>query len=204
MAAIVRPKRMACPSQGTCSLRPSQRARPSVIDQRGQAERDQGGDLLPDLDVQGGLRTDLVDGADEHAARPGHRVLHLAPVGDDLEHLGADGVTVAVVLGEQLPERGRIEVEHARPRPGPRPARSPGSASSRVAACGSTPRGSMTRCRPTGDDGVVRVTGRSCQEPRGDRQHQRGIPATTGKSLPNGGEVAVCHCFDRKISVPSR
>jgi hypothetical protein len=97
-------------------------AREAVLDHQGrEGQRDQGRDAVADGEAEGRLRTDLLDGADEHPARAGHRVLHLAAGGDDLEHLTAYGVTVGPTIGEmgglELPERRRIEVEGLDPHP---------------------------------------------------------------------------------------
>ena len=55
-------------------------------DQRGEAQRHQGGDPVARGQAQRRVRPDLFDDAGEHAARAGDRVLHLAPLGDDAEH----------------------------------------------------------------------------------------------------------------------
>ena len=68
-----------------------------------------------------------------------------------VEHLRAYGVAVAAVLGRQLAERRGVEVQRLDPDPRPRRATARRRASSRWAACGSTPAGSSTRCRPIGD-----------------------------------------------------
>ena len=79
--------------------------------QRRQRERDERGHPVPDRQPERALRPDLGDRADEHAARPGDRVLHLAAGRDDVEHLGAHGVAVTAVLLGQLAEGRRVEVE---------------------------------------------------------------------------------------------
>ena len=57
-----------------------------VDDQRRERQADQRGDALAGLQlaVRGVLGTDLPDAAEEHPARPGHRVLHLPARADDL------------------------------------------------------------------------------------------------------------------------
>ena len=65
----------------------------------------------PTVETERGPLPHLLDGADEHAARAGLGVLHLAAAADDVEHLGADRVAVAVVLALELAERRRVEVE---------------------------------------------------------------------------------------------
>ena len=89
-AAMDRPKRIAWPWAGTRSERPSQPAQAVGDDERGQGQRDQRGDPVADGQAERRLGADLVDRADEHAAGPGDRVLHLAAGGDDVEDLGAD------------------------------------------------------------------------------------------------------------------
>ena len=80
-----------------------------------EGEGDEGGHAVPDCETERGLWTDLLHGADEHAAAAGHGVLHLAAGGDDVEDLGADRfavdpAVVGVLLGE-LPVGRGIEVE---------------------------------------------------------------------------------------------
>ena len=79
--------------------------------QRGQAERDQRGDLVTGREAERGIRADLVDGAGEHAAGAGHRVLHLAPGPDDLQYRSSDLVRVAVVRLAQLAEGRGVQVQ---------------------------------------------------------------------------------------------
>ena len=140
-AAIERPNRTAYPSQGTCSLRPSQRCEAVLDDERGEGERDQGGDPVARTEAERGLRPDLLDGADEHAAGAGLGVLHLAAGGDDVEHLGADPVAVPVVClrsswrndaASRLSRSTRIRTSSGH---------SSRRVSSRCAAWGSTPGG---------------------------------------------------------------
>ena len=115
VAAMLRPKRMAWPVAGTCSERPSQRSRPSVI-ARGVSESETSvATRSPDPQPEGAVGADLLDGADEHAPRAGDRVLHLAAGRDDVEHLVAHGAAVdhavaRVLLGELAVGRG-VEVE---------------------------------------------------------------------------------------------
>ena len=110
-AAIERANRIACPARGTCSLRPSQPAQPVGDRQRRQGQRDQRGDPVAGLEPQRRLGPDRLDGADQHAAGAGDRIVHLAAGTDDLQDLGADRRAVAAVLLRQLPEAGRVEVE---------------------------------------------------------------------------------------------
>ena len=79
--------------------------------QRGQRERHERRDPVPHREAEGRVGADLGHGADEHAAGPRHGVLHLAALGDDREHLGADGIAVARVLLGELAEGRRVEVE---------------------------------------------------------------------------------------------
>ena len=79
--------------------------------QRRQGEGDERGDPVAHGQPEWRLRSDLGDGADEHAARARHGVLHLAAGGDDVEDLRAHGVPVARVLLAQLAKGCRVEVE---------------------------------------------------------------------------------------------
>ena len=65
--------------------------------QRGEAQRHQAGDPVADREPEGRLRPDLVDDADQHPARTRDRVLHLAALRDDREHLRPDRLAVAGV-----------------------------------------------------------------------------------------------------------
>ena len=120
-AAIERPKRMAYPSAGTCSPCPSQRSRPSSITSGVRRQRDQGRDPVADCEAERRLGPDLLHGADQHAARAGHGVLHLPALGDDRQHLAAYGVAVhhvvVGVLALELAERRGVEVEGLDPDP---------------------------------------------------------------------------------------
>ena len=80
-AAIERANRIACPAHGTCSLRPVPAGQAVGDRQRGEGQRHQRGDPVAGLEPQRRGRADLVDGADEHAARAGDRVVHLAAAG---------------------------------------------------------------------------------------------------------------------------
>ncbi len=128
-AAIDRANRIAWPAAGTCSLRPSHRASPSVTASGVRVSDTRVATRSPDGQAQRGTGTDRVHGADQHAARAGDRIVHLAATGDDLQHLGFDrgGVGLAGhgVLFRQLPEARGVEVEPLDPRSAPRPARSP-------------------------------------------------------------------------------
>ena len=87
-------------------------ARQAVGDpQRGERQGHEGGDALTLDQAQGGNRADLVDDADEHPARPGDRVLHLAAGADDLQDGGAHGLAVAAARLGQLPEGRGVEVQ---------------------------------------------------------------------------------------------
>ena len=110
-AAIERPKSTAVPSAGTRSERPSQRARPSVRVNGVSESETSVATRSPTESPRRRVGPHLGDGADEHAAGPGDRVLHLAAGGDDVEHLGAHGIAVSPVLLGQLAEGGRVEVE---------------------------------------------------------------------------------------------
>ena len=76
-----------------------------------EGQRDQSGHAVADDEAEGRTRTDLGDGADEHAAAAGDRVLHLAALPHDGEHLCADGVTVTRVLVVKLAIGGSVKVE---------------------------------------------------------------------------------------------
>ncbi len=82
-----------------------------VVDLQGrQREADQRRDPVARLQPERRRRPDLQDRAEQHAARAGDRVLHLAALGDDVQHSLPDRVTIAVLLPE-LPERRRVQVE---------------------------------------------------------------------------------------------
>ena len=132
-------------------LGPAVPARQAVLDhQRGQGERDQRGDPVAHRQAQRRLRADLLDGADEHPARAGLRVLHLAARGDDVEHRARTASpSPSTWVPLELAERRRVQVEPLDADPhlvGPQLRR----VSSRSAACGSTTRSSRTRCNPVG------------------------------------------------------
>ena len=93
-------------------LRTAIPARQPVGDAQGrQRQGDQGRDPVADAQPERGLRTDLVDDADEHPARARDRVLHLAASADDLEHFGPHGVAVTGVLGGELAKGCGVEVQ---------------------------------------------------------------------------------------------
>ncbi len=130
-------------------------AREAVLDdERGEGEAHQGRDAVADLQAEGRLGADLLDGADEHAAGAGHGVLHLAARADDLEDLGAHAV--AVGLAEARGGRARAGGNDAASRlsRSTRTRTSSGHSSARVsrrcAACGSTVVSSRTRCSRSG------------------------------------------------------
>src|SRR4029453_13853318 len=118
-AAIERANRMAVPSAGTCSERPSQRASPSVIrsgvrvsDTRVATRCPTGGPGgRPERAGAGGRGPDGVDDADEHAAGAGDRVLHLSAAPDDLQDGRAHGLAVAAAGLGELPERSGVKVQ---------------------------------------------------------------------------------------------
>ena len=103
---------MAWPRAGTRSERPSQPRELVGDHQRGQGQRDEGGDPVPHRQAR------ACDSGPTSATvpmsmppGPGDGVLHLAAGRDDVEDLGADrGAVPAVLLGE-LPERRGVEVE---------------------------------------------------------------------------------------------
>ena len=81
--------------------------------ERREREGDQRGDAVPHGDGVGRrvARPDLPDPADEHPARAGHRVVHLAPLPDDARHLRADAGRVAPHRVGDLLEARRVDVE---------------------------------------------------------------------------------------------
>ncbi len=129
--------------------------------QRGEAERHQRGDPVAGGQPQRRLWPGLCHDAGEHPARAGHRVLHLAPLGDDAEHRGAHrggvpagracpSVPAAASLSWRNDAASRFSLStRTRTSSG----HSPGLGSSRQAAWGSAPAGSMTRCSPSGEPG---------------------------------------------------
>src|SRR5262249_14255307 len=83
-----------------------------VVDLKGgQGEGDERGDPVAGLQAQGGFRVGFLDDAGQHAARAGHRIVHLAAGDDDLAYGSPDGVAVATVRPVQLPVGGGVEVE---------------------------------------------------------------------------------------------
>ena len=84
-----------------------------VQDEWGQREGDQGGDAVaaPELRARGMLGSDLRHPPDQHAARPGDRILHLAARRHDRADPGSDPRHIARALLLQLPERGRVDVQ---------------------------------------------------------------------------------------------
>ena len=91
----------------------------AVLDhQRRQRQRDQRGDPVADRQPERRLRADLLDGADQHAAGAGDRVLHLAAACATMSSTSArTAVAVAVVLALELAEGRRVEVEPLDPDP---------------------------------------------------------------------------------------
>jgi hypothetical protein len=79
--------------------------------ERRQRQRDQRGDPVALLDAERRVRADLLDRADQHAARTGDGVLHLAALGDDPQYGLLDRLAVAVVLLGQLPVRRGVQVQ---------------------------------------------------------------------------------------------
>jgi hypothetical protein len=79
--------------------------------QRRERQRDQGGDPVTGVQPERRVGADRLDGADEHAAGAGDRIVHLPPFGNDPDHLGADGVAVAAVSVVEVAETGRVQVE---------------------------------------------------------------------------------------------
>ena len=165
VAAIVRPKRIACPSQGTCSLRPSQRARPSVITKGVRLSETRVVTCWPTVtsSVACGPTSSTTPTSMPPDPVTGFCILpRLATMSSTSARTASPSPPcLSNSCRNEAASRFRTSTE-TRISSG----HSSGLASSRVAAWGSTPRGSMTRCRPTGDDGVVRVTRRSCQEHR--------------------------------------
>ena len=146
----------ACPSAGTCSRAAVPAASPSVITQRGEGQRDQGGDPVADRQARAATRGPTSSTVPTSMPpEPVTGFCILPRVGDDVEHLGAHAPSpspAVLALGELAEGRG-VEVERSTRDPhlvGPQLAARRRAA---AAACGSTPAGSSTRCRPTGDDG---------------------------------------------------
>ena len=110
-AAIERANRIAVPRPAPARERPSQRASPSVIRSGVRVSDTRVATRSPTARPSGDSGPDRVDDADQHAAGAGHRVLHLAALGDDLEDRGAHGRAVAAVRLGQLAERGGVEVQ---------------------------------------------------------------------------------------------
>ena len=116
-ATMERRKRIAVPSQGTCSDVAVPGCEVVGDPQRGEGQGYEGGDPVPHHQAEGRLRSDLLDHPDQHPARPGDRVLHLAAAGDDPGDLGPHPGPVADVLVVQLLEARGVEVEPAHPDP---------------------------------------------------------------------------------------
>lgn len=149
-AAIDRANRIAYPSQGTCSLRPSQRASPSRIVSGVSVSDTSVATRSPTVSPSGDRRPasstvpismppDPVTGfcifpRVEMISSTSARTFSPSPpcFSDSCRKLAASRFSRST--------RMRTSFDAIR-----------GSASSRQAACGSTPAGSTTRCRPTGD-----------------------------------------------------
>ena len=129
---------------------------PVLDDQRREGQRDQGGDPVADGEPERGALPHLLDGADEHAAGAGDRVVHLAAAAHDLEDLGAHGGPSPPCLVSSWRKDAASRLSRST-RTRTSSSRITGSVSSRWAACGSTPTGSSTRCMPTGSP-VMRPT----------------------------------------------
>ena len=109
----------------------------------------------PAAETEGGLGADLLDDADEHAARAGDRVLHLARGSAMISRTSARiGVAVARVLVEQLTEARGVEVEPLDPDPDLVGLQRRVGVEA-MGGLGRTPAGSRTRCSPTGEEGRV-------------------------------------------------
>ena len=57
------------------------------------------------------LGSHLSDAADEHAARTGHRVMHLPASADDVGHAGGDALRIAFRLLRELAEARGVHVQ---------------------------------------------------------------------------------------------
>ena len=118
--------------------------------QRGQAERDQRGDLVAGGKAQRRSGPGLVHRPSEHAAGAGDRVLHLAAGPDDVQHRRPDLVRLAVARLVQLAERSGVQVQPPDPDAhlvgpdGGLRIEPPGGLRQHAA-------GSRTRCRPSGE-----------------------------------------------------
>ena len=117
-AAIERPNRMAYPSHGHL-LAAAVPPREAVLDdERRQGQRHQGRDPVADREAERGRLPHLLDGADQHAARAGDGVLHLAAARRRSRAPRARTASpVAVVRALELAERGGVEVEPLDPDP---------------------------------------------------------------------------------------
>ena len=148
-AAIERPKRIACPSAGTCSERPSQPARPSVIAAASGSARpaSRPGRRPPGRAATRGPTSSTVPTSMPPEPVTGFCILPRVAMMSSTSARTASPSPPCLV--RQLPERRGVEVEPLDRDPHlVRPELAAGS--SRSAAWGSTPAGSRTRCRPTG------------------------------------------------------
>ena len=111
-AAMERAKRIAVPCGRHLLGAAVPPVEPVGDPQRGEGQRDEGGHPLADGEAERRLRPDGVDDADEHAAGPGDRVLHLAagPRRCPGRRPGRPRRRRRMRL-RQLPERGGVEVE---------------------------------------------------------------------------------------------
>ena len=133
-------------------LGPAVPAGQAVLDhERGEGERDERGDAVADRQAQRRLGADLLDGADEHPARAGLRVLHLA-AGATMSSTARRTPSPSPLsrwvrsscrndAASRLSRSTRIRTSSGQ---------SSLRVSSRSAACGSTTRSSRTRCNPVG------------------------------------------------------
>ena len=144
-----RPNSTAYPSQGTCSLVPSQRASPSSMTSGVSVSETRVATRSPTSSPRGDSSPTSSTVPTSIPPEPVTGFCILPRVATISSDLGPDRSPVAGVLALELAERGGVEVEPLDPDPhlvGPQLAAS----SSRWAACGSTSCSSSTRWSPVG------------------------------------------------------
>ena len=156
-AAIDRPNRMAWPSAGTCSERPSQRASPSVIRSGVSDSETRVATRSPTVSPRGdsGPTSSTTPTSMPPDPVTGFCILPRAATISSTSRRTASPSPPCLVASWRKDAASRLRRSDGDPHLVRR--RSAGLSSSRWAACGSAPAGSRTRCSPTGEDGRGRA-----------------------------------------------
>ena len=149
-AAIERPNKIACPSHGTCSDRPSQEARPSVSSSGVRLSETSVAMTSPGFSPSGDCSPTSATTPVSIPPEPvtGFCILpRLLTISSTADFIAAGSPPVASRSWRKDAASRLSRWTRTRTSSG----QSCGLGSSRQAACGSTPAGSSTRCRPSGD-----------------------------------------------------